>query len=292
MRIAVACTILLAPYVWAQGGEGAMSAGVPKLSVEQVTQGDRTFTMVNIELPGIPNSANAIWCYEDAFAQGQGEPQADGSLVLRHKRPDGAEATTHFIPREGVVEFHVRITGPTPEVVKSVGGVNPCWQLRKSEAFGNRGNFPEDFVARCFIFTERGFTLLKDTKRFPDTRKPADDKYNTPPWVQVYVPLWRKHPGQPQAFWGNSTDRFAYSLIGVVSHDGQWLAAIGCRKSRTLAQGWHDCLHPNPDFTADYDAAKNETNWLGRLYFLPNDPAALLARYQRDFEPEEPVKAP
>ncbi len=282
--------VALAGLAWAQGSDEPVSIGVPKLSVEQLKQGDRVFTMVNIEVPGIPDSANAIWCYEDAFGQGEGEMQNDGSLILRHKRPDGAEATTHFVPRQGVVDFHVKITGPTPEVVRSVTGVNPCWQLRQSDTFGNRGNFPEDFVARCFIYTAGGFTLLKDTKRFPDTRRPPDDKVNNPPWVQVYIPLWRPHPGQPKAFWGNSTDQFAYSLIGVVSHDGKWLAALACRKSRTLAQGWHDCLHLNPDFGPDYDPQRNETNWMGRLYFMSKDPEALLGRYREDFHPEEPTR--
>jgi len=99
----------------------------------------------------------------------------------------------------------------------------------------------------------------------------------------VYVPVWRKHPGQPKAFWGNSTDQPVHSIVGIVSRDGRYLAAWGCRRSTRLCQGWHDCLHLGPDMSGDYDPDTNRTVSRLKMYFMENDPDKLLERYKGDF---------
>ena len=261
---------------------------IPQLSVEQRPgSGDRIFTMAQIAIPEMDDFKCEIWCYEDRFGTGEAEMQDDGSLLLTHTH-EQVTLKTHLVPEPGALIFNIEASGPDPEQVKKVRSVNPCWQLRKSEAFGNRGDFYEDFVSRCFIYTVRGFTLMKDTTRFPDTRRPADDKVNVNPWVQVYLPIWRRHGGQPEAFWGSSTDRPIYSIIGCVSRDGKYLTGFGWPKSSALSQGWHDCLHEGPDFSAFYDAETNRVVSHGKLYFMQNDPDALLEKYLEDFPQPEP----
>lgn len=275
------------------GGDAPMAAAdlTPVLSWENRPQGERTFTMAQIAIPAMDDFRCEIWCYEMGDGAGEGEVLEDGRLVLRHTM-GGLRVTTTLTPEPGAVRFRVEATGDDPEAVRRFRSVNACWQLHASEAFGNRGNFFADFVSRCFIFTLRGPTFMGETNRFPDTRW---DRYTTtperndPPWVQVYVPIWREHPGQPQAFWGNSTDRPIHSLIGCVSRDGRWLTAWGWPRCSALSQGWHDCLHASPDFSGCYDEAANTVACEGRLYFMANDPEALLARYLADF-PQEPAR--
>jgi hypothetical protein len=262
---------------------------IPQLSVEQRPgSGDRIFTMAQIAILEMDDFKCEVWCYEDRFGTGEAEMQDDGSLLLTHTH-EQVTLKTHLVPEPGALVFNIEASGPDPEQVKRVRSVNPCWQLREAEAFGNRGDFYQDFVSRCFIYTVRGLTLMKDTTRFPDTRRPADDKVNVNPWVQVYLPIWRRHGGQPEAFWGSSTDRPIYSIIGCVSRDGKYLTAFGWPKSSALSQGWHDCLHEGPDFSDFYDRETNKVVCHGKLYFMQNDPDALLERYLEDFPQPEPA---
>ena len=256
----------------------------PTITVEQEKHGDRVFTMIRIAVPNIPDFECDVWCYEDALGQGEGSPQPDGSMIVRHKHPKGAEVETKLVPSVGAVDWYVTVTGPTPEAVKAIGSVNGCWQLRRAPGFQSvKDQFVESFVNQCFIYTAQGFAFLKDTERFLDTRRPATDRTNSPPWVQIYVPAWRKHPGQPAAFWGNSTDQPIYSIAGEVSRDMKYLAAWGCKRSNSIGQGWHDCLHIGPDLRLDYDEKTNRTVSHFKMYFMEFDPEELLKQYKEDF---------
>lgn len=266
------------------GNDTAAEGEKPTITVEQEKHGDRVFTMVRIAVPTIPDFECDVWCYEDALGQGEGAPQPDGTMLVRHRHPKGAQVETKLVPSEGAVDWYVTVTGPTPESVKAVTSVNGCWQLRRAPGFQSlKDRFVESFVNQCFIYTDRGFTFLKDTERFPDTRRPATHKTNSPPWVQIYVPAWRKHPGQPKAFWGNSTDQPVYSIVGEASRDGKYLAAWGCKRSNSIGQGWHDCLHIGPDLRPDYDEETNKTVSHFKMYFMEFDPQKLLEQYKKDF---------
>lgn len=243
-------------------------------------------TMVRIIVPTLPDFQCDIWCYEDELGSGECYPQPDGSMILKHHHPKGAEVETQIVPGEGVVDWYVTVTGPTREAVQSVEFVNPCWQFRHAPAFRSlKGQYVESFANNCFMYTGHGFTLFKDTERFPDTRKTDDDFRNNPPWVQSYYPVWREWDGQQlEAGWGISTDRPLYSIIGVTSRDRQSLAAWGGEKSNRLSQGWHDCIHLRP-LMINYDEATNTTVSHSRLYFMGFDSERLLERYKSDFPP-------
>jgi hypothetical protein len=242
-------------------------------------------TMVRIEVPAIPDFRCDVWCYEDELGPGECFPQSDGSMILKHSHPQGAMVETKIVPGIDVVDWYVTITGPTREAVQSVEFVNPCWQFRHASGFQSLPDqYVESYVNRCFIYTDRGFTYFKDTKRFPDTRKANDDYRNTPPWVQSYYPVWREWDGkQLEAHWGISHDRPVHSIIGIVSRDMKYLAAWGGKKSNRLSQGWHDCLHLRPLMQVDYDEKENRIFSHSRLYFMEYDPEKLIQQYKQDF---------
>lgn len=264
----------------------------PTVRVEQEKLGDKVLTLARIAVPTIPQFECDVWCYEDALGQGQGSPQPDGSMILRHKHPKGAEVETRLVPSAGAVDWFVTVTGPTPDAVRAINSVNGCWQFRRAPGFQSlKDQFVESFVNQCFVYTVRGITFFKDTLRFPDTRRPATDKTNSPPWVQQYLPVWQRHPGQPAAFWGISADRPIYSLIGIASRDRKYLAAWGCRRSNNLSQGWHDCLHLGPNMRPDYDERQNRTVSHFKMYFVDFDPVKLLDAYKRDFPSGQRLEA-
>lgn len=266
-----------------------MEKGIRIEFVEKHKGEERAQTIARITVPAITDLVCDLWCYEDKFGVGEGHPQADGSMILKHRHADNPqiELTTQLIPSSDTVESLVTVTGPDEGSVRSIRRVNACWQFQNSDSFGNHGHFVRDFVNRCFLYTNRGFVRMTDTKRFPDTRRPSDHEYNSPPWVQRYVPVWEEHPGQPKASWGVSTDRPVYSLVGAVSRDGEHLAAWGCYQCSGIGQGWHDCLHLLPELSLDYDGETNRIASRSVFYFMENDPDKLLARYKADFDPVE-----
>ena len=239
--------------------------------------------LVTVVAGDFPELRCDIWCYEDRLGEPVGHEKEGATLILTHRAGE-AKVTSRFVPVDDGVAIRVEVSGPDAEAVKAVGSLNPCCQFHHSDAFRNRADYVDDFVARCFVILERGLTHLDDTRRIPGTRERDADKANLPkPWIQEYFPVWRKHPGQVPGQRGYSLDRPVYPLIGCTSRDGKYLVAIAWPEARSLGQVWHDCLHPRPSIGESYDAQTNRIISSGRIYFLPNDEASLLAAFGRDF---------
>jgi cytohesin len=252
---------------------------LPILDVERKRNG----TYLTIRSESIPGLLLDVWCYEDKLGDATRYEKQGGAVVLIHKLEE-ATVTTRFEPSQTGVDIEVHVTGPTAEVVRKVQRLNPCCQFARSAAFRSEGNYVDDFVARCFVFLDAGMTLLKDTKRIPGTRPRTDDKANYPkPWIQEYFPAWRKHPGQIKGQRGYSPDRPVYPIIGAVSRDGKYLAAIAWPETASLGQVWHHCIHPRPLIAESFDSKTGEIRSCGKIYLMENDEEKLLARFKEDF---------
>jgi hypothetical protein len=221
-----------------------------------------------------------LWCYEGGpFHYGKGSRREDGSVVLTHTSGQ-MTATTTFTPSgDDRVWMDVRVEGPV-EALKRVPYVGPCMQLWHSEAFKRREKLT-DFAERCFLYTMRGPVGLLDTGRGLMKSFKADAPENNPPCTQWYVPMGAPHPGDVWAF-GASGDRPVQGIVGVESRDGRWLAAIGCAETRTLGQGWHDCIHHVPQLQADFDERTGRIVHRTVLYVMPNDKRRLLQSFRDD----------
>ena len=243
---------------------------------------DPKYTIVSIRVPAVPGLVCEVWCYEDRLGKAADHRREGGSLVLTHRHRE-ATVTSRFEPvREGV-NVLVTVTGKRSDV-RAVGHLNPCVQFQRSPTFGNQGAYVDDFVERCFVILDQGRTSLKDTRRIPGTRPRKNDPANHPkPWIQEYVPVWRNHPGQVRGQRGYSPDRPVYPIIGVISREGKHLAAIAWPEANRLGQVWHCCVHPRPLISESFDEGSGETRSRGRLYFMSNDEAKLLAAFTRDF---------
>ena len=71
-------------------------------------------------------------------------------------------------------------------------------------------------------------------------------------------------------------------MIGLVSRDGQHLAALANGSAGEMAQAWHDCLHNNPPWEP-VGGPPAERRWRLKVYVMANDPEKLLARVKSDF---------
>jgi hypothetical protein len=252
---------------------------MPVITVEKGRYG----TYASIRSESIPGLVLDMWCYE----LGPGEPvshEKDGNTMVLVHQSGEAKVTTRFEPCSDGVDIRVTVTGPNAEAVRGVRSLNPCCMFNRSPSFQGTGDYVDDFVARCFVFLDSGMTLLKDTKRLPGTLPKDDARAKGPkPWIQEYYPAWRKHPGQKEELRATSTDRPVYPIIGVVSCDGEHLAAIAWPETSKLGQVWHHCFHPRPVVGESFNPATGEIKSHGRVYFLENDPKKLISRFKEDF---------
>jgi len=247
--------------------------------------------------PNVPDFTCDSWCYESpmdciGIAALQG-----GGIRLRHLDRDNPEVVyvTTVTPRPGAVEFVARaelVPGVAGGLPGTLRAPNLCWQLKRAPAFASAPDPYPEFVNRCFVFTERGRTFLGDTTRKPIPCRPASDKENNPPWVQMYCGTWQDIPEVNSTAWSEySPDQYVTTIIGAVSRDGKYLAAIVSDSAGQMCQAWHDCMHNNASWTPA-GALPEDRIWRVVVYAMKNDPEALITKASQDFPDLRPVPVP
>ena len=132
------------------------------------------------------------------------------------------------------------------------------------------GRAQSNYISRCFIFTDRGLTILDQTRRETEARYRGG---------QVYVPSGiGRDDVNPRPI---SADRPANGLIGCFSEDGQSLLATAWDHTQELFQGVIVCIHNDPRVGGLRPGERKLLH--GKIYLLKNDPAELLRRFHRDF---------
>lgn len=163
------------------------------------------------------------------------------------------------------VEFVFRLTNKGREPLDLDWFQPACIRVDRFTG-GNQSNY----IARSFIVTERGLTMMDRTTR----REEAVYRGG-----QVYVPGGiNLEDVNPRPI---SPDQPVNGLIGCVSADDKWLLATSWDRTHELFQGVYVCLHADPH-VGGLKAGETKTV-RGKLYFLKNDPKQLLKRYERDF---------
>ena len=267
-------------------------ANLPSLSLWEQESRSRNekLPMVSASFPNVPGLTCDSWCYESEVLFLRAKPLAGGKLELRHRvraQPQVLLVTT-VTPEPGAVDIVARAEldaekHPEEKLPGDLLVPNLCWQLRRAPAFASKPDPYPDFVKRCFVFTGRGMTFLDQTTRHKIPVRASYDPRNNPPWVQMYVGDWQPVPVAATNSWADySPDRYTTTLIGAVSRDAKHLAALGSDSAPTMCQAWHDCVHNNPQWTPA-DAPPAERAWRLKIYAMPNDPDALLARFAKDF---------
>ncbi|GIV17485.1 MAG: hypothetical protein KatS3mg022_2920 [Armatimonadota bacterium] len=253
---------------------------------EELSPG-RKLTMVAATFPNVPGFTCDSWCYESDVDFVDARPLSRGRLQLRHRWRAHPQVLliTVVTPEPGAVEFlaHLELADKRAEIPSQMPFVNLCWQVRRAPAFASKPDPYPEFVKRCFIFTAKGRTFLHEAERRKIPVRSADDPYNNPPWVQMYAAAWIPLPKASPDSWADySPAQYTTPVIGVVSRDGRYLAALANDSATVMAQAWHDCLHNNPQW-APANAPPLKRRWRLKAYALPNDPNALLKRVGKDF---------
>jgi len=276
---------------------------VPKLGFKVETWGPKRkkLSFVTIDFAETRGWFGA-WCYENSTLKLPGHKLLKGGIMqLRHECVrTNMTLVTLAVPKSGLVEFYSWLE-PDGRTVQSSGRARPrgfgnmCFQVRRAPDFAEEDkqkNYPE-FVKRCFIFTKEGCTFLHNTARTPLVTRKNDPirshAHNTPfCWVQRYSPRPMPEDVRLRSHW--STDLFTKPVIGIVSKDGKYLVALAKKRSDRMSQMWHHCLHNADWHGIAVDDPRTDRVYRRNIYFMKNDPDALLQRVESDFA--EPVKIP
>ena len=263
---------------------------LPSLSVynDDTFSHGKVLTMIAATFPNVPNFTCDSWCFESAVDFFGARALNGGKVELRHRYRDQPHAivVTTVTPEPVAVEFLARLEiaeGTAAELPTSPQPLNLCWQLRRAPAFASKPDPYPEFIKRCFIFTETGVVFLDKTIRRPIPVRPADDPYNNPPWVQMYVGVGQDVPKTNPTDWaGYSPDRYTATAIGAVSRDGKYLAALANDSAGFMCQAWHDCMHNNPQWLPARSPPEGRI-WRLKCYVMENDPDTLMAQVLKDF---------
>ena len=240
-----------------------------------------TNNMLTIKAPNLSGEKLEIW-YLEAFCRG-GSTHRDWhettiphrtELVAADRAGKSLHLRTHVEPsvevmhdiRAGLDEVDFRLElenkGAQPA---DVLWFQPCMRVGRFTGL-NQSNY----IERSFIFTSSGLTLLNKTRRIEEALYRGG---------QVYVP-----PGinledvNPRPI---SPDQPANGLIGCFSEDGKSLLAMAWDHTQELFQGVIICLHNDPRVGGLKAGEKKRLH--GKVYWMPNNPKALLGRYRQDF---------
>ena len=241
-----------------------------------------TNNLLSVSGPNLPGQTLDIW-YLEAFCR-SGSTQRDWwQTVFPHKTTlvsasrDGKrlQFLTRFDPAVEVihevradkdeVEFNFKLTN------KDNAPVDVNWFQPACIRVGRfTGRSQSNYMARSFIFTERGLTMLDQTRRTEEAVYRGG---------QVYVPKGINLADvNPRPLCGDSPMN---GLIGCFSADDKWLLATASDNTHELFEGIFVCLHSDPHLGG---LAPGETKRVrSRLYLMKNDVKALLKRYRRDF---------
>ena len=238
--------------------------------------------MLTISSPKLPAGKVDVWHLE-AFCKRGSTDRDWHQTTIPHKSeliyasPDKTHIKLRTLVEGGVEVLH-DIRSTHDEVIFDLQVINHTdnpididWAQPCIRVGDFTGRTQDNYFERCFIFTARGLTLMSQTHREQKARY-------TP--GQVYVPAGIDlNDVNPRPI---SQTKPVNGLVGCFSADDSMILAAAWSDTQELFQGIIRCIHA--DFRIGELAPRQRKHLHGRIYIVPNNPAALLTRYRRDFE--------
>ena len=193
-------------------------------------------------------------------------------LKLRDTLADGV--TVEHTITAGSDEVDFRLTAHNPAATRSEAQwAQPCVRLGPFTGFDPQvtgSKDLDDYLHKCFVFVAGQLTRLP-IKPWATQARYTPGQVWCPPHVAVT-------DVNPRPF---SPLTLSNGLIGCFSGDEQWIFAIAFEPYQELFQGVARCVHS--DFRLG-GLQPGETKQIrGKIYVVPNNVPALLARYAKNF---------
>lgn len=192
------------------------------------------------------------------------------TLRLRDTLDDAVTVEHTITAKDDEVDF--RLTAHNPSAERSEAHwAQPCVRLADFTGFDPQGKDIDDYLPKCFIFLEGKLTRLSEVRPW------AKEARYTPGqvWCPRGVPRTDVNPRPLSPLVPSN------GLIGVFSGDERQIFATAWEPYQELFQGVIRCVHS--DFRLGGLQSGETKEIRGRIYIVPNDVPALLARYVKDF---------
>ena len=192
------------------------------------------------------------------------------TMKLRCQVKDGVVVDHTITACKHEVTFDISAHNPTGKA-SGAHWAQPCIRLGDFTGYDDRGKDINDYLPKCFVFLDGKLTRMDDVQ----------------PWAKEarYVPGQVWHPRDVPRTDVNPRPRSPLTpsngLIGCFSDDERLILAVAFEPYQELFQGVARCLHS--DFRIG-GLMPGETKRIhGKIYIVPADVPALLARYANDF---------
>ena len=195
---------------------------------------------------------------------------ADNTIALRDTLSDGVAVLHAITATADAVTFTLRANNPTDQV-SEVQWAQPCVRLSRFTGFDEAtAGSATDYLTKCFVFLDGQLTRMP-TRDWATTARYLPGQV----WCPKNVPRTDVNP-RPLSPLVPS-----HGLIGCFSADEKMIFAMAFEPYQELFQGVARCLHADLRIGG---LAPRETKIIrGKIYLVPNDVPALLARYAQDF---------
>lgn len=239
-----------------------------------------TNNMLRVSGPNVPGEFVEVW-YLEAFCRSGSTHQDWNKTTIPHKtellrNDQGKTLLLRTVVEPQVVILHQVKAGQDEvtfdltvknegEKFQDVQWFQPCIRVNRFTG-RTQQNYPE----RSFIYTKEGLRTLDKVARTEEAIYKGGQVY-----VPAGIPLEDVNP-RPI-----SPEKPVNGLMGCFSADNKWLFATAWSDTQELFQGVIVCIHNDPRIGGLNPG--QEKKLTGRIYILPNDPALLLARYNKDF---------
>ncbi len=195
-------------------------------------------------------------------------------LELEDKLSDGVIVKHVIQAGKDDVTFSVTATNPT-EKASDAHWAQPCMRVDRFTGTSNEDarKLHPPYIKKCFLMVDDKLTRLPTEPWAKEARYTPGQVYAAPKVNRDDVnprPLSKLVPSS--------------SLCGCFSEDEQQILAVAWEPYQEIFQGVITCMHN--DFRIGGLEPGESKTIKGKLYILPNDVNALLARFRKDFVDE------
>lgn len=198
------------------------------------------------------------------------------SLKLRDTVADGVIVDHAITATDDEVDFRITARNLT-SIPSEAHWAQPCIRLGDFTGFTAKGQAPEDYLPKSFIFLDGKLTRMNEIQPWAKQARYVPGQV----WCPKPVPRTDVNPRPLSALVPSN------GLIGCFSADEKLIFAVAFEPYQELFQGIARCLHS--DFRLGGLNPGETKQVRGKIYIVPNDVPALLARYAKDF-PEHQAK--
>ena len=241
-----------------------------------------TNNVLAVTAPHMPGGRLEIW-YLEAFLRSGANGRDWNQSVLRHKTTllesaaDGSHLKFLTVVATNVDVRHEIRAGADELDIRFVltnrgsSRIDLQWfQPACIRVAAFTGRTQADFIRRTFLYTANGLTTLDQLRRTTNALYLGGQVFPMPGVAEAEA--------NPRPI---ALDRPVNGLIGCFSADDRWILATASDRTHELFEGVYVCLHSDPA-VGGLDPGETKTV-RQKIYLVPNDPAALLKRYRRDF---------